>query len=183
MHNLVYSLLGISEQMFQFSFLFGLPGVYRRHLLWALHCLLFNRTSSITGFAHTAIFVYSSCVMSLLVFETVFICLWFRLVFSSRTVRWLQETCIIGVGCPARELGCAGRHSFHAAWRARAPKRFDYLLMGSGLGREGKGWLLGSSGIIHGDRLGMVRLFCTPQITLYRQRHCVTTLNWNLKNT
>jgi hypothetical protein len=34
---------------------------------------------------------------------------------------WLQETsCIIAVGCPARELGCAGRHSFHAGWRARA---------------------------------------------------------------
>jgi hypothetical protein len=39
---------------------------------------------------------------------------------------------------------------------------------------EGKdsGWLLGSSGIVHGDRLGMVRLFCTPRITLYRQTLC-----------
>lgn len=63
----------------------GLPGAYRRPLLWALYRLLFNHTWSNAGLAHTAIFLYSSRAMSLLVFDTVFICLlafvfWFRLV-------------------------------------------------------------------------------------------------------
>lgn len=122
--------------MFQFS---SLRGAYRRpfSLVRGLYRLLFNRTWSNDGLAHTTIFVYSPRVMSLLVFDAVFF-FWggyFWVILGLRTVRWLQETpCIIGVSCPAHELGCAGRHSFHAAWRARARERFDYLSMGNGLG-------------------------------------------------
>lgn len=100
-----------------------------------------------------------------------FVCVIFGL-FWVCGLRWLQETpCIIGVGCPARELGCAGRHSFHAAWRARARERFDYLLMGNGLGRERIG--LASWIVRHCPRrpAGNGKI-CTPQITIYRQTLC-----------
>lgn len=50
------------------------------------------------------------------------------------------------------------------------------------MGWEGKdsGWiLLGLSGIVHEDRLGMERVILDESQYSYRQRHCVTTLNWN----
>lgn len=135
---------------------------------------LFNRIWSNDGLAHTAIFMYTPRVMSLLVFDAgLFFCVcYFWVILGLRTVRWLQETpCIIGVGCPARELGCAGRHSFHAAWRARARERFDYLLMGNGLGRER--FVLASWIVRHCPRrpAGNGKI-CTPQITIYRQTLC-----------
>lgn len=135
---------GCSEQMFQFSFSLR---VFRAHTgvlcfgLYIASCLITHGPMPALHIPRYSCIVRVLCLcLSLTQCSFVFWHLSFGFVwflFGFRAVRWLQETsCIIGVGCPARVLGCAGRHSFHAAWRARAPERFDYLLMGNGLGRE-----------------------------------------------
>lgn len=79
--------------LFQLSSLFGAHTVVLFFLVRGLYRLLFNRTWSNDGLAHITIFVYSPRVMSLLVFDAVFLFLgYFWVILGLRTVRWLQET-------------------------------------------------------------------------------------------
>lgn len=78
-----------------------LRGAYRRpfSLVRGLYRLLFNRTWSNDGLAHTTIFVYSPRVMSLLVFDAVFFFLGYfgfadcAMVTGNTVYYWCQLPC------------------------------------------------------------------------------------------
>lgn len=151
MHHLVYSLSGMFRANVSVLLsLQSLRGAYRRPFFWfgvyIASCLIAHGPMLALHIPRYSCIARVLCPCLSLT-QCPFCFGFFWLLFWVFALRWLQEApCIIGLGCPARELGCAGRHSFHAAWRAWARERFDYLSKGNGLGRERFG--LASSWIV-----------------------------------
>lgn len=168
--------------MFQFSSFFG-AHTGALFLVWGLYRLLFNRTWSSDGLAHIMVFVYSSRVMSLPVFEAVF---FFWVLFGFFWVCGLcdgykkHRVLLVSVALHMNWVALADIHFMlpggHGHERGSTISQWE-------MGWEVKdsGWLLGLSGIVHEDRLGIVR-FVRHKLQ-YIDRHCVTTLNCNRKNT
>lgn len=148
--------------LFQLSSLFGAHTVVLFFLVRGLYRLLFNRTWSNDGLAHITIFVYSPRVMSLLVFDAVFLFLGYFLVilgyfgFADCAMVTGNRVLFLSVALHMNWVALADIHFMlpggHGHERGSTISQWD-------MGWEVKdsGWLLGSSGIVHEDRLGMIR--------------------------